>query len=441
MSNRDHNTITPAVQVADINDGIIAEVQKSEAQLATESVKGDEPPDGGVTAWLQVLGSFCLFWNHWGLVNAFGVFQTYYQNELLTEMSPSAISWIGSIQSFLLLSVGVLSGPLYDKGYLRSLLLAGSVLIVIGLMMTSLCTQFWQLVLAQAICIGTGTGILYIPSLAVIPQYFHRRKALALGLVVSGSSCGGVVYSIIFTELQPRIGFGWTLRVMGLVALAMLSIGLAVVRRREEPSTKVRTLLDLPAFKERPYVLYCATLCTSNIAFFTPIFYMQPFALVHGLQGQDVALYLVAIMNACSVVGRLAPSLVANKIGPVQTLLFSVSCTAITVFAWIATTTGWGNIAFAAFFGFFSGAIVALPAVVLTSFTPDLSRLGTRLGMSSVLNAVGSLIGTPIGGAILSATGSYLGVQLWAGSVVTVTAFCLLALRFSLTGMKLKAKA
>ncbi|KAK9778625.1 putative Major facilitator superfamily domain-containing protein [Seiridium cardinale] len=442
MSERMHDAAGPAIQIADLNDGIISEVQKQEpeADVGLGSVKGDEPPDGGLTAWLQVLGSFCLYWNTWGLVNAYGVFQTYYQNDLLREMSPSAISWLGSIQSFLLLFVGVVSGPLYDKGYLRSLILSGSAFIVVGLMMTSLCTQFWQLVLAQGVCVGMGTGIMYVPSLAIIPQYFQRRKAIALGIVVSGSSCGGVLYSIIFTQLEPKVGFGWTLRVMGLIALLTLSISLAVLRRRDEPSDKIRSLLELSAFRERPYVLYCASLCCSNIAFFTPVFYMQPYALVHGLGGQTIALYLVAIMNACSIVGRLAPSLVANRIGPVQTLFSSVLCTAITVFGWTATTEGWGNIAFAAFFGFFSGGIVALPAVVLTSFTSDLSRLGTRLGMSSVLNAFGSLIGAPIGGAILNSTGSYLGIQLYAGSIVTVTAGCLLALRFALTGMKLKAK-
>lgn len=168
---------------------------------------------------------------------------------------------------------------------------------------------------------------------------------------------------------------------------------------------------------------------------------MQSYALVHGLAGQTIALYLVAIMNASSILGRLAPSLIANKIGPVQTLFCTVSCTAITVFCWISTNSGGGNIAFAVFFGFFSGGIVALPAMVLTSFTKDLGRLGTRLGMSSVFNAFGSLVGAPIAGEILSSTGQYLGVQLYAACVVTVTASCLIALRFALTGRVLKARA
>lgn len=59
--------------------------------------------DGVGMAWLQVIGSFFLWFNTWGLVNAFGVYQTYYQLELLTSSTPSEISWIGSLQVFLLM--------------------------------------------------------------------------------------------------------------------------------------------------------------------------------------------------------------------------------------------------------------------------------------------------------------------------------------------------
>lgn len=374
------------------------------------------------------------------MLNVFGVYQTYYQNDFFRDISPSAISWIGSIQSCLLLLVGVITGPLYDKGYLRSTLVLGSFLVVAGMIATSLCTKYWQLLLAQAICIGLGIGLLYIPSVAVVPQYFRRRKALAMGLVAAGSSCGGIINSIVFTQLQPKIGFGWTLRVQALISLLTLSVATIVLRRQEPPSAEVKTLLELPAFREKPYLFYCLAMVTTNIAFFTPVFYVQSYALVHGLAGQSIALYLVTILTAASVIGRIAPSFIANKIGPVQTLFCCVGCTGITVFAWIGTNTGWGNIAFAAFFGLFSGGIVALPPVVLSSFTKD-SRLGTRLGMSAVLNAIGSLIGAPIGGAILNATGSYLGIQLCAGISVAVTAGFLLALRFSLTGKKVIAKA
>ncbi|KAI2465007.1 major facilitator superfamily domain-containing protein [Annulohypoxylon bovei var. microspora] len=277
----------------------------------------DVPPDGGLEAWLQVVGSYSLYFNTWGTINTFGVYQTYYENELLQHMSPSAISWIGSLQSFLLLAVGVVSGPLYDAGYLRLLLCFGLVLVTLGMMMTSLCTEYWQIMLAQAVCVGIGTGCLYIPSVAIIPQYFSKRKALAMGIVTSGSSFGGVIYALMFQGLLPRVGFGWTTRIMGFTSFATISISFLVLRRRTA-AVEIRSLLDMQAFHDRPYVIYCFGISLSYLAFFVPIFYLQTYALSHGLEGQTVALYLVAILNAASVLGRLTPSLIANRIGPIH---------------------------------------------------------------------------------------------------------------------------
>lgn len=37
-----------------------------------QSVEKNDIPDGGLTAWIQCAGCFVLFFNSWGIVNAFG---------------------------------------------------------------------------------------------------------------------------------------------------------------------------------------------------------------------------------------------------------------------------------------------------------------------------------------------------------------------------------
>lgn len=125
-----------------------------------------------------------------GILNTYGAYQSYYESgELFTESS-STISWIGSLQSFLLLLVGTLTGPVYDAGYIYHLLWAGSFIITFGQMMLSLCHTFWQALLAQAFCIGIGCGCLFIPGVAILSTYFNTRISLAVGLAASGSSLG-----------------------------------------------------------------------------------------------------------------------------------------------------------------------------------------------------------------------------------------------------------
>jgi MFS family permease len=125
-----------------------------------------------------------------GLMNAFGVFQTYYQLDLLASKSASDISWIGSTQSFLMFVVSIVAGPVVDAGYLLPLLGIGSLLTVFGMFMTSICSEYWQVLLAQAITMGLGFGCLYVPAPTIVSQYFDANTALAMGASSAGSALG-----------------------------------------------------------------------------------------------------------------------------------------------------------------------------------------------------------------------------------------------------------
>ena len=118
------------------------------------------------------------------------MFQTYYQTEFLHAQTESNISWIGSIQACLLFVVSGLTGPIYDAGHLHAMLYVGTLLNVLGVMMTSVGKTYWQILLAQGIAIGIGDGCLFLPSVAIVPQYFTTRKALATGVASLGSSVG-----------------------------------------------------------------------------------------------------------------------------------------------------------------------------------------------------------------------------------------------------------
>jgi len=123
-------------------------------------------------------------------MNAYGVFQTFYKLDLLSSQSSSNISWIGSTQAFLMFLVSIIAGPLFDAGYLKSLLWVGSALTVVGMLLTSFCKEYWQVFLAQGIMMGFGFGCLYLPAPAVVSQYFNASTALAMGASSSGSALG-----------------------------------------------------------------------------------------------------------------------------------------------------------------------------------------------------------------------------------------------------------
>lgn len=309
-----------------------------------------------------------------------------------------------------------------------------------GLMMTSISTEFWHVMLAHGVCVGMGCGSLFVPSVAILPQYFKKRRGLANGLAASGSSIGGLIYPIMFHQLQGKIGFPWATRVLGFAALGTISISLCLSRARFLPEEK-RALIQLDAFKELRYSVYCALLFIAFTGFYNLLFFIQSYAIETKIMGEDLAFYLVSMLNAASTFGRILPNFIADYTGPLNTFIPALSVTALLGYCWIAIHSIPGVIILAVFYGFFSGGFVSLPPVILMSLTHDMRDFGTRLGMSFGICSVGVLIGAPIGGALINTMNNFLGVQIFTGSCVAAGAALAVFLRFSKTGPKLFVKA
>ena len=84
----------------------------------------------------------------------------------------------------------IFTGPIWDDGRVRLLLGVGTVVMVFGLMMVSLCHEFYQFFLAQAIVTGVGFGFCFMPASAIVPQWFSTHAPFAVGLATTGSSIG-----------------------------------------------------------------------------------------------------------------------------------------------------------------------------------------------------------------------------------------------------------
>ncbi|KAJ5781222.1 monocarboxylate permease [Penicillium paradoxum] len=237
-------------------------------------------------AWLQALGAFLVYVATWGLLSAYGSYEKYYQTVMLVSTSSTAIAWIGTLQGVILILGGVVTGPIYDRGYIRELMITGTVTTVFGVMMLSLSHEYYQILLAQGICLGIGSAILYVPSISLIASRFQRHRPLAMFLATSGTAVGGIIYPIIFSQLQPKLGFGWATRVLGFVTLVELLIAMAIMlpATKAKRSNKFRSLLDPTAFRDPAFMAFCVALFLMWIAYWVPSSYSQPFP--NSKQGQ-----------------------------------------------------------------------------------------------------------------------------------------------------------
>ncbi|KAF1970113.1 MFS general substrate transporter, partial [Bimuria novae-zelandiae CBS 107.79] len=383
---------------------------QSSIQLTPE--ESDTRQDGGLRAWTQVFGCWLLFMNTWGLTNSFSIFETFY-NQKFPHISHSNISWIGSVQLFLTLFVGVLAGWLLDRGYLRSILITGIALEVIGMVITSVCEQYWQLLLAQGVCVGIGSGTLAFTSAAIIPFYFTERRMLAAGIVSTGSSIAGVAYPLMMRELFREVGFGWAVRILAFIMLGGLSASLILLKPHAN-ANKARALLKTTLLRDAPYTIFIVAYAFMVAGVYVPYFFIQSYALDLSID-ETMTFNVVSVMNAATFFGRFPYNYLADIYGGIAVLVPCCLATAVILFFWRFAQGLGGLIAISTTFCFVTGGLVSLPAVTIANLTQDKSEYGTRMGIGYTIAAIGALLGNPIAGLARSSASTDV-IERWQGA-------------------------
>lgn len=234
-----------------------------------------EPPDGGIVAWSQVLAGLLLNALSWGYAASFGVYQLHYDETL--DLPSSQISWIGSVQTFLTFALCAVSGRLADAGYTRAAVAGGSLLVVLGTFATSLCTEYWQIFLAQGVCTGIGLGIVFMPAIAVVSSYFKRKRAFALAVSAMGTGVGSLAFPSTVQYLIPRMGFPWAVRCAGFVAFAMALVA-NLLLKPYLPPRKSGPLVEWDAFRELPCLFFAVGAFLNFYALYFGFFYVSLFS-------------------------------------------------------------------------------------------------------------------------------------------------------------------
>ncbi|KAL9093566.1 MAG: hypothetical protein Q9165_003961 [Trypethelium subeluteriae] len=306
--------------------------------------------------------------------------------------------------------------------------------------MTSICKNYWELFLAQGVVTGAGFGCLFLPGVTIVSQYFSTRKAFATGIASLGSSIGGQCDPD--NAHMPRIGFGWATRVIGFILLITLILPLVVMRPLKYPP-KRRSLLDVKALRDAPYVLFGLGILFGYMGIYVVFFYIQLYAMSNADMSSHLAFYLLAIINAGSSLGRILPNFAADKAGTLNMQIIFASASSILSLSLLAIKSVNGIIAFCVLYGFFTGTFVSLPGPTVASLSPDMASLGGRMSMAFMSAGTGLLVGSPVAGAILSSNGGndWTMLQVWSGVLLVLSATCMIGAKVAKVGFRFKAKA
>lgn len=329
-------------------------------------------------------------------------------------------------------------------------MISGAFLVVFGTFMASLSTEYWQVLLAQAVCTGLGNGCLLTPMMVVVSTHFKRKLPLVLGIAACGSVTGGLVFPSMVRTLLPTVGYGWTMRAIGFIQLATLVIAVASARTRLAPK-RSGPLLDWAAFGDIEFDIYALgcflvsfpsqigavfnsanhpTTIQSFLGVFFGFFFLSSYA--RDIQGMTYtqSLNLLLVLNGIGFISRMLPSLLARYFGTLNTFIALLFGSSLSMFTWIAVSTTPGLYVWTIYFSLVIGGVQSLFPATVATFSPDLQRLGSRMGIIFGVIGFAALIGSPISGVLISEmNGSYLGAQAFGGSCLAAGCMFVLAAR------------
>jgi predicted MFS family arabinose efflux permease len=280
--------------------------------------------------------------------------------------------------------------------------------------------------------------------MGLVTTYFKKNRGLAVAIVSSGNSVGGMVYPIFVRQLLPKIGFAWTIRVLGFVNMALLALCLAFLRPRLPPR-KSGPIVEWRAFTEAPYLCLLVGMSFVFGGLFFSYYYIASFGRTILHMSYADSLTLLIVFNGAGVPVRLITGYVADRfLGPLNAMVPLLFINGLFGLCWIAVRSEAGMYVFATFYGFSAGAFQCLMPTVVTSLNSDLSKNGVRMGMAFSLFSFAGLAGPPIGGALLTTNGGgrggYLVAQLCLGLLTAFGACFMCAARVYKAGWSLKVK-
>ncbi|KAF6836700.1 riboflavin transporter MCH5 [Colletotrichum plurivorum] len=370
-------------------------------------------------------------------MQSIGTVQSFLQENQLTDYSSRDVGWITGVYNFLTMFLGIQTGPWMDVFGPKYLGPLAVMCAVPTFFILAECKTYWQFMLCLGVLGGTGNAIATTVGIAVIGKLFHRRRGLALGISLSGSSTGGIIFPLVLRQILPTWGWRWSMRSLGLIVLVAMCLGLACLSpfprllattagRNEGSSHKKRSAaMDLSAFRSTAYSLIASSIFLLEFAIFGATAILPTLVSWAGFPPES-GYNMVAILNGLSSLGRILPGLAGDHFGHFNVLLymviFTLACTAATLTAFGSTRIE-ALYAFSALWGFGTGSFLSLTPVCVGK-TCEAKDYGRYYGTMNFVISFALLLTMPIGGQMLESLGStalsglYLAVVFIGGALV-----------------------
>ena len=326
---------------------------------------------------------------------------------------------------FLAMSLGSIGwGMLSDRWGPRRVVLAGSGLLVAGLVLASRAASLLQFQLCFGLVVGLATAAIFAPLMACVTGWFDTRRSLAVSLVSAGMGMAPLTMSPFAAWLVSNHSWRTSLLVIAAVAAGVM-IPLSFLIRtppalagqadapapeRADAGGGAGQLLRSPAF----LILFATNFfcCATHSG---PIFHTVSYAVSCGIP-MIAAVSIYSVEGLAGLGGRVAFGLLGDRFGAKRTLVSGLLLQALGATGYYFVNGLAGFYAAAAAFGFIYAGVMPLYSVLARENFP-LRMMGTVIGGTAMAGSLGMATGPVVGGLIYDHLGSYGWLYLGSGAM------------------------
>ncbi|MBR0974663.1 MFS transporter [Bradyrhizobium japonicum] len=324
-------------------------------------------------------------------------------------------------------------GTLSDRYGTRIVVLAGSILLGLGIVAASQAASLWQFQLFFGTLIGIAAGSFYAPMMALASAWIEKNRSLAVALVSAGMGVSPVTIAPTASWLITAYDWRTAMLVIGVAAWALLIPACFLVR--PAPATAGPATADTApdveltaaqALRTPQFITLAAAHFACCAAHSGPIFHMVSYAMVCGI-APLTAVTVYSVAGVAGLGGRLLLGAAADRIGAKPVLVGGLFVQAMCIATYLAVAQLGEFYALSVVFGLAYGGVMPLYAVLVREFF-GARIMGTVFGAVSAFASLGMAFGPWAGGLVFDNFQRY--TWLHAGSFAIGLAAVAVALSF-----------
>ena len=193
---------------------------------------------------------------------------------------------MGSITYGMMFLLGPLATSLCQRLGCRATTMIGCIVAASGCLLGSISTNIYLMDLTYGFLFGVGASMCYFPSVIILGQYFSKRLSLANGITSSGSGVGTLCMGPILQKLIQHFGMRNTMRISaGMLSMVVLCavvyrpINTGFLTKHKQPEGEKKSRLAFlksfkDLFKNKAYILWCASLALWMLGYFVPFVHL-----------------------------------------------------------------------------------------------------------------------------------------------------------------------